>query len=53
MDVIKFPENLQTTNALSILLHGVISLPDTTSYDKILYIAVFTSPTDWSTKIGA
>ena len=29
-----FPENLQTTSGLSILLHGVISLPDATSYDK-------------------
>ena len=28
------PENLQTTSGLSILLHGVISLPDATSYDK-------------------
>ena len=28
MDVITFPENLLTTSGLSILLHGVISLPD-------------------------
>ena len=28
MDVILFPKNLQTTSGLSILLHGVISLPD-------------------------
>ena len=35
MDVITFPENLQTTSGLSILLHGVISLPDATSYNKI------------------
>ena len=28
MDVIKFPEKLQTTSDLSILLHGIISLPD-------------------------
>ena len=34
MDVIKFPVNLQTTSDLSILLHGVISLLDATSYDK-------------------
>ena len=34
MDVITFPENLLTTSGLSILLHGVISLPDATSYDK-------------------
>ena len=26
--------NLQTTCGLSILLHGIISLPDATSYDK-------------------
>ena len=29
MDVITFP-----TSGLSILLHGVISIPDRTSYDK-------------------
>ena len=29
-----FPVNQQTTSGLSILLHGVISLPDATSYDK-------------------
>ena len=34
MDVITFPENLQTTSGLSILLHGVISLKEATSYDK-------------------
>ena len=34
MDIIKFPENLYTTSGLSILLHGVISLPEATSYDK-------------------
>ena len=34
MDVITFPENLKTTSDLSILLHGVISLPGATSYDK-------------------
>ena len=28
MDVITFPENLQTTSGLSILLHGVISFRD-------------------------
>ena len=28
------PKNLKTTSGLSILMHGVISLPDTTSYDK-------------------
>ena len=31
MDVITFPEN----GGLLILLHGVISLPDATSYDKL------------------
>ena len=36
MDVITFPENLQTTSGLSILLHGVISLPDAMSYDKFM-----------------
>ena len=34
MDVIIFPENRKTTSGLQILLHGVISLPDATSYDK-------------------
>ena len=34
MDVITFPVNLKTTSDLSILLHGFISLPDATSYDK-------------------
>ena len=34
MDIITFPINLLTTSGLSILLHGVISLTDATSYDK-------------------
>ena len=34
MDVIAFPENLQTASGLSILLHGVISIPDMASCDK-------------------
>ena len=34
MDFITFPENLLTTSGLYILLHGVISLPESTSYDK-------------------
>ena len=34
MDIITFPKNLLTPSVLSILLHGVISLTDTTSYDK-------------------
>ena len=33
-DVITFPENLLTASSLSIFLHGVISLPDETSYEK-------------------
>ena len=37
MDVITFPENRLTTSGLQILLHGVISLPDAASYDKISY----------------
>ena len=37
MDAITFPENRQTTSGLQILLHGVISLPDGTSYDKPFY----------------
>ena len=35
MDIITFPENLSSTSGLSILLHGVISLRDATSYDII------------------
>ena len=34
MDVITFPDNLQTTSGLWIFLHGVISLLDAVSYDK-------------------
>ena len=30
--------NLLTTSGLSILLHGVISLPDTTSCDKMTFV---------------
>ena len=37
MDVITFPENRYTTSGLQILLHGVISLPDATSYDNAKY----------------
>ena len=29
-----FPENLKPTSGLSILMHGVFALPDTTSYDN-------------------
>ena len=35
--VITFPENLLTTIGLSILLHGVISLLDGMSCDKMSY----------------
>ena len=35
VDIRTFPKNLSTTTGLSILLHGVILLPDATSYDKI------------------
>ena len=34
MDVITFPVNRKNTSGLQILLHGVISLPDATSYDN-------------------
>ena len=37
MDIIGFPEYLYTVSGLSTLTHGVISLPDATSYDKHLY----------------
>ena len=32
MDVITFPENLQATSGLSILLHGIILLPNATAF---------------------
>ena len=38
MAVLTFPVNLKTTSGLSILLYGVISLPDTTSCDKTFYL---------------
>ena len=37
MDIITLPLNLLTTSGLSILLHGVISLSDVTSYDKYYF----------------
>ena len=40
IDIITFPENLKNTSGLSILLHGVISLSDAMSYDKMRYIMV-------------
>ena len=36
MDVIMFSDNL-----LSILLHGVISLPDAMSYDNSYFFSIF------------
>ena len=38
MDFITFSENLLTTSGLSILLHGVISLPGAMSYDNMKYL---------------
>ena len=40
MDIITFLVNLETTSGLSILLHGVISLSDETSYDKIDFLFI-------------
>ena len=37
-DVIMFPQNLLTTCGLLILVFGIISLPDVTSHDKMLYL---------------
>ena len=34
MDVSTVPENMLTTSGLSILMHGVISIPDATSCNK-------------------
>ena len=34
MDFITFPQYLQTTSDISIVLHGIILLPDETSYDN-------------------
>ena len=33
-----FHKSLQTTSGLLILMHGVISLSDTASYDKHIYM---------------
>ena len=38
MDVITFPVKLKTTSGLSILLHGVISLPDARRHMIKLFI---------------
>ena len=35
MGDIMFPEKRLTTSGLQMLLHGVITLPDATSYDKL------------------
>ena len=40
MDVITFPENLETTSGLSILLQSVISLRDATSYDNACFVFI-------------
>ena len=32
---------LPTTSGLQILLHGVISLPDATSYDKLFFLSPY------------
>ena len=37
MAIMTFPVNLKTTSGLSILLHGIISLPDRTSYIPFKY----------------
>ena len=37
MDVITLPENLKTTCGLSILLYGVISLPEAMSYERMFF----------------
>ena len=43
MDVTAFPDNLETTSGLSILLHGVtcISLPAATSYDNVFSVGLY------------
>ena len=42
MDVLAFPENLWIASGLLILMHGVISLPDWTSYDIKRFSGLFT-----------
>ena len=37
MDIKAFHENLYTSSGLSISLHGVVSLTDAKSYDKLIY----------------
>ena len=41
MDVITFPENLYLTSGLSISLHGVITLPHATAYDKAINYCLY------------
>ena len=43
MEFITFPIKSVTTSDLSILLHGVISLPDTASYDNKRYLVLKTN----------
>ena len=38
-----FPVNLYTTSGLLMLLHGIISHPDATSYDKYLVCELLSS----------
>ena len=38
MEIITFPVKSITTSGLLILMHGVISLPDTTLWDIMLYL---------------
>ena len=52
MDVITFPVNLQTTSGLLILFHGVISLTDVTSYDKIIFLHTKSYSVEWETEIN-
>ena len=37
MDIKLVPDKLLTTSGLSILLHGIILLPDMTSYNMVLF----------------
>ena len=41
MNILTFPVNLKTTSGLLILLHGVISLPDATTYDNSFFVYFF------------
>ena len=51
MDIIKFPENLKTASVLSILLHGIISLPDVKhmiNLNKTVYFVTVLKDTDFT-----